>query len=129
LLHDNARPHMANQTVKRVNKMGCEQMEHPPRSPDLTPQRFPYVWPNKRSSKRKKNFIRWRIHWRGAKFVRDTTKTTFFFWVKTCETLEPVHWSWRGLRQNVILDSFLYIYNKCAFLKSPFTFWLTLVIS
>jgi histone-lysine N-methyltransferase SETMAR len=58
LLHDNARPHMANQTVKRVNKMGCEQMEHPPRSPDLTPQRFPYVWPNKRSSKRKKNFIR-----------------------------------------------------------------------
>jgi hypothetical protein len=31
-------------------------MEHPPYSPDLAPQRFPYVWPNERSCTRKKIF-------------------------------------------------------------------------
>jgi hypothetical protein len=32
--------------------------------------------------------------------------------------VEPVHWSRGGLRWKVILVSFLYIYNKYAFLKS-----------
>jgi predicted membrane metal-binding protein len=46
---------------------------------------------------------------------------------QTCKTLEPVRWSRGGLHWKVILVSFLYIYNKCAFFKSLFTFWLTLV--
>jgi hypothetical protein len=35
--------------------------------------RLPYVWPNERSSKRKKNFFGWRIYWRGAKLLKDAT--------------------------------------------------------
>jgi hypothetical protein len=44
---------------------------------------------------------------------------------KTCETLKSVRWNRVGLRWKVILDSFLYIYNKCAFsiLKSHFNFF------
>jgi histone-lysine N-methyltransferase SETMAR len=30
LLHDNVRPHRANQTVETVNELGFELMEHPP---------------------------------------------------------------------------------------------------
>jgi hypothetical protein len=33
--------------------------------------KFPYVWPNERSFKRKKIFIQWRSHWRGSKLVED----------------------------------------------------------
>jgi hypothetical protein len=46
---------------------------------------------------------------------------------KNREKLETVRWSRGRLRWKVILVSFLYIYNKCVFFKSPFTFWLTLV--
>jgi hypothetical protein len=42
-------------------------------------------------------------------------------------TLEPVRWSHGGLRWKVILVSFLYMFNKCAFFNSPFTFGFTLV--
>jgi histone-lysine N-methyltransferase SETMAR len=35
LLHDNTRPHTANQTDETVNELGYELMEHPPYSPDL----------------------------------------------------------------------------------------------
>jgi hypothetical protein len=54
--------------------------------------RLPCVWPNERSPKRKKIFIRCRNHWRGAKLVKDATKKFFFFLteLKTYETLEPV---------------------------------------
>jgi histone-lysine N-methyltransferase SETMAR len=40
LLHDNARPHTANQTVETVNGFGFELMEQPPYSPDLAPSNF-----------------------------------------------------------------------------------------
>jgi hypothetical protein len=43
--------------------------------------------------------------------------------------LEPVRWSRGGLRWKVILVLFLYIYNTYAFLRSPFTLWLTLICS
>jgi histone-lysine N-methyltransferase SETMAR len=33
LLHDNTRPH----TVKTINELGFQLMEHPPYSPDLAP--------------------------------------------------------------------------------------------
>jgi hypothetical protein len=78
--------------------------------------RFPYVWPNERSSKRKNIFIQWRSHWRSEELVKNVTK---FFWrnLKTCEMLEPVPWSWGGLHWKVMLVSFLYIYNKCVFFE------------
>jgi hypothetical protein len=52
---------------------------------------------------------------------------------KTCETLEQVGWSrgdggvgWDGrLHLKVILVSFLYIYNKCAFFFQKTHYFLT----
>lgn len=40
LLHDNARPHTANDTQTLMKKFGWEQMDHPPYSPDLAPSDF-----------------------------------------------------------------------------------------
>jgi histone-lysine N-methyltransferase SETMAR len=47
LLHDNARPHTANQTVETVNELGFEVMEQPPYSPDLAPSDFHMFGPVK----------------------------------------------------------------------------------
>lgn len=38
LLHDNARPHVANRTAAQLQSFGLEIMEHAPYSPDLAPQ-------------------------------------------------------------------------------------------
>ncbi|XP_017791899.1 PREDICTED: LOW QUALITY PROTEIN: piggyBac transposable element-derived protein 4-like [Habropoda laboriosa] len=37
LLHDNARPHIAKQTVKKLAELKCEVLPHPPYSADLSP--------------------------------------------------------------------------------------------
>ena len=37
LLHDNARPHTAQQTVSKLQELGLEALRHPPYSPDLAP--------------------------------------------------------------------------------------------
>lgn len=37
LLHDNARPHVSQKTVKKLNELGYEVLAHPPYSPDLSP--------------------------------------------------------------------------------------------
>jgi hypothetical protein len=54
-----------------------------------------------------------------------------FFWrnLRTCETLEPVRWSRRGLHWRVILVSFLYVYNKWSVFKKSlnFFFWLSYI--
>ena len=40
ILHDNARPHVANKTVNKLRKFHWEFLEHPPYSPDLAPSDF-----------------------------------------------------------------------------------------
>ena len=37
LLHDNARPHVAHLTIRKLNQLGYETLSHPPYSPDLSP--------------------------------------------------------------------------------------------
>jgi len=40
LQHDNAPPHMARQTIDKIEKIGWELLQHPPYSPDLAPSDF-----------------------------------------------------------------------------------------
>jgi len=37
LLHDNARPHVAQHTLEKLNELKIETVPHPPYSPDLSP--------------------------------------------------------------------------------------------
>ena len=40
LLHDNARPHVAGKTLKKLFDLKIETLPHPPYSPDLSPTDF-----------------------------------------------------------------------------------------
>jgi histone-lysine N-methyltransferase SETMAR len=82
LLHDNARPHTANQTVETVNGLGFELMEQPPYSPDLAPSNFHIFGPMKEALR--ENFSSdEEVIGAVQKLVKDAKK-------KPCETLEPV---------------------------------------
>ncbi|KAE9416139.1 hypothetical protein Angca_007679, partial [Angiostrongylus cantonensis] len=37
LLHDNAKPHFSQMTLRKLNEMHYETLPHPPHSPDLSP--------------------------------------------------------------------------------------------
>ena len=47
LLHDNARPHSANQTTATLRSFQWEVLQHPPYSPDLAPSDFHLFGPLK----------------------------------------------------------------------------------
>ena len=42
LLHDNARPYIAKQTVKKLAELKCEVLPHSPQSPDLSPTDYQF---------------------------------------------------------------------------------------
>ena len=48
ILHDNARPHVANKNVNKLRKFHWEFLEHPPYSPDLAPSDFHLFSPLKK---------------------------------------------------------------------------------
>ena len=47
LLHENARPHTASQTVETINHLGFEVLEHRAYSPDLAPSNYHLFGPLK----------------------------------------------------------------------------------
>ena len=49
LLHDNARPHVSQETQRTLNSFRWEVLEHPPYSPDMSPCDFHIFGPLKRA--------------------------------------------------------------------------------
>jgi histone-lysine N-methyltransferase SETMAR len=71
LLHDNARPHVANRTAARLQSFGWEIMEHAPYSPDLAPSDYHVFGPLKK-------FLA------GQRIIsNDDAKTTVRWWFRT----------------------------------------------
>ena len=54
-LHDNARPHTANQTVQKLRTLGFIILPHPPYSLDLVPSDY-YLFSAMKSAIRGKNY-------------------------------------------------------------------------
>ena len=50
LMHDNSRPHSANQTTAMLRPLRWEVLQHPPYSPELAPSDFHYFEPLKHLS-------------------------------------------------------------------------------
>ena len=77
LLHDNARPHTASQTVETINHLGFEVLEHPAYSPDLAPSDYHLFGPLKNALRGRRfstdKEVREVVH----KWLRDQPKTFF----------------------------------------------------
>ncbi|KOC59431.1 Histone-lysine N-methyltransferase SETMAR [Habropoda laboriosa] len=54
LLHDNARPHVSQFTIRKIHELGYETLKHPPYSPDLSPTDYHFF-------KHFNNFLREKI--------------------------------------------------------------------
>lgn len=53
LMHDNARPHVANQVKRFLEEVNLEVLQHPARSPDMNP--IEHVWDHMKRSIRNRN--------------------------------------------------------------------------
>ena len=77
LLHDNARPHTASQTVETINHLGFEVLEQPAYSPDLAPSDYHLFGPLKNALRGRRfstdKEVREVVH----KWLRDQPKTFF----------------------------------------------------
>jgi transposase len=69
LIHDNARPHAAADTVDTLHALKFEVLEHPPYSPDLAPSDFHL-------------FGHMKEHLRGQKFADDEVMEAVQSWLK-----------------------------------------------
>jgi hypothetical protein len=69
LLHDNARPHVANRTAARLQSFGWEIMEHALYSPDLASSDYNVFGPLKK-------FLA------GHRFISDDAKTAVRRWFR-----------------------------------------------
>ena len=73
LLHDNARPHISQITVRKLNELSVEVLPHPPYSPDLSPTDYHFY-------KHFDNFLKGRIF-----ANQDQAKTAFVDFIESRE--------------------------------------------
>ncbi|KOC67851.1 Histone-lysine N-methyltransferase SETMAR, partial [Habropoda laboriosa] len=67
LLHNNARPHVSQFTIRKIHELGYETLKHPPYSPDLSPTDYHFF-------KHFDNFLREKIfHNTFVEFINSRT--------------------------------------------------------
>ena len=89
LLHDNARPHTASQTVETINHLGFKVLEHPHYSPDLAPSNY-YLFGLLKNALRGCRFSTDKEVWEAVrKWLRNQPKT--FFLEGICKLVD--HWT------------------------------------
>ena len=78
LMHDNARPHTAGWTVKTINRLGFEVLEHPAYSPDLAPSDY-YLFGSLKNALRGRRFSTDEEAQRAVhEWLREQSKSFFF---------------------------------------------------
>ena len=127
LLHDNARPHTASQTVETINHLGFEVLERPAYSSDLAPSDYHLFGPLKNALRGRQFCTDKEVQEAVHKWLRDQPKTFFLeeihklvdCWTKCIEKegdCRKITYSFK--------PTFVYINWKN---KSADNFWLTLV--
>jgi histone-lysine N-methyltransferase SETMAR len=77
LLHDNARPHTASQTVETINHLGFEVLEHPAYSPDLASSDYRLFGPLKNALRGRRFSTDKEVREAARKWLRDQPKAFF----------------------------------------------------